>query len=116
MGSHPFTISGQLDRARRDLELFLLQHRLEPALLRRGRRAIAERGILSERLGREYFEGLYAESKDPWDFETSEYERNKYARTLAVLGEHTFREPSKRARPSGSLRVAGGPVRRSSRR
>jgi predicted TPR repeat methyltransferase len=46
---------------------------------------------LSGRLGREYFEGLYAESGDPWDFETSEYERNKYATTLDVLGERTFR-------------------------
>jgi predicted TPR repeat methyltransferase len=46
---------------------------------------------LNERLGREYFEGLYAESKDPWNFEASEYEQNKYARTLAVLGERTFR-------------------------
>jgi alkylation response protein AidB-like acyl-CoA dehydrogenase len=44
VGSHPFAVSGQLDRARRDLELFLLQHRLEPALTRRGRRAIAESG------------------------------------------------------------------------
>jgi predicted TPR repeat methyltransferase len=46
---------------------------------------------LNKRLGREYFEGLYAESGDPWDFETSEYEQNKYARTLAVLGGRTFR-------------------------
>jgi predicted TPR repeat methyltransferase len=46
---------------------------------------------LNERLGREYFEGLYAESKDPWNFEASEYEQNKYARTLAELGERTFR-------------------------
>ena len=46
---------------------------------------------MNERLGREYFEGLYAESKDPWNFEASEYEQNKYARTLAVLGERTFR-------------------------
>jgi predicted TPR repeat methyltransferase len=45
---------------------------------------------LNERLGREYFEGLYAESDDPWNFEASEYEQNKYARTLAVLGERTF--------------------------
>jgi alkylation response protein AidB-like acyl-CoA dehydrogenase len=44
VGSHPFAVAGPLDRARRDLELFLLQHRLEPALLRRGRRAITERG------------------------------------------------------------------------
>ncbi len=42
------------------------------------------------RLGREYFEGLYAASGDPWDFETSEYERNKYERTLEVLGERQF--------------------------
>jgi predicted TPR repeat methyltransferase len=46
---------------------------------------------VSERLGREYFEGLYAESGDPWDFGTSDYEQNKYATTLAVLGERTFR-------------------------
>ena len=45
---------------------------------------------MTERLGREYFEGLYAESEDPWNFEASEYEQNKYARTLAVLGERTF--------------------------
>ncbi len=46
---------------------------------------------MNERLGREYFEGLYAESDDPWNFETSEYERTKYARTLTVLGERRFR-------------------------
>ena len=42
-GSHPFATSGPLDRARRDLELFLLQHRLEPALVRAGRQAIQTR-------------------------------------------------------------------------
>jgi predicted TPR repeat methyltransferase len=45
---------------------------------------------LNERLGREYFEELYAESEDPWSFETSEYERNKYVRTISVLGERRF--------------------------
>ena len=45
-GSHPFATAGPLDRARRDLELFLLQHRLEPALVRTGHQAIAERGSL----------------------------------------------------------------------
>jgi alkylation response protein AidB-like acyl-CoA dehydrogenase len=39
-GSHPFAVASPLDRARRDLELFLLQHRLDPALARAGRRAI----------------------------------------------------------------------------
>lgn len=42
-GSHPFAAPSPLDRARRDLELFLLQHRLEPALVRQGRLAITER-------------------------------------------------------------------------
>jgi alkylation response protein AidB-like acyl-CoA dehydrogenase len=42
-GSHPFAVASPLDRARRDLELFLLQHRLEPALARAGREEITER-------------------------------------------------------------------------
>jgi len=46
-GSRPFAVADPLDRARRDLELFLLQHRLEPALARAGRRAITERGSRS---------------------------------------------------------------------
>jgi predicted TPR repeat methyltransferase len=45
---------------------------------------------LNERLGREYFEELYAESEDPWSFETSEYERSKYERTISVLGARRF--------------------------
>jgi alkylation response protein AidB-like acyl-CoA dehydrogenase len=40
VGSHPFATASALDRARRDLELFLLQHRLEPALAQVGKRAI----------------------------------------------------------------------------
>jgi len=43
VGSHPFAVAGDLDRARRDLELLLLQHRLEPALARAGRQAIRDR-------------------------------------------------------------------------
>ena len=39
-GSHPFATGGRLDRARRDLELFLLQHRLDPALAAAGERAL----------------------------------------------------------------------------
>ena len=33
----------------------------------------------------EYFEKVYAENDDPWDFTTSEYEAEKYAATLAAL-------------------------------
>jgi hypothetical protein len=42
-GSHPFVTAGPLDRARRDLETFLLQHRLDPLLARLGA-ARLERG------------------------------------------------------------------------
>jgi alkylation response protein AidB-like acyl-CoA dehydrogenase len=35
-GSHPFVTGGKLDRARRDLETFLLQHRLDPLLAKLG--------------------------------------------------------------------------------
>lgn len=42
------------------------------------------------RLPRDYFEGLYGASDDPWDFATSGYEREKYGRTLAALGGRRF--------------------------
>ena len=39
-GSRPFAIAAPLDRARRDLEVFLLQHRLDGPLARFGLTAI----------------------------------------------------------------------------
>jgi SAM-dependent methyltransferase len=42
------------------------------------------------RVGREFFEDLYARSEDPWEFATSDYEREKYADTLAALGDERF--------------------------
>ena len=41
-GSRPFACAQTLDRARRDLELFLLQHRLGPMLARAGQAALDE--------------------------------------------------------------------------
>jgi len=38
----------------------------------------------------EYFEALYARDGDPWKFATSDYEREKYARTLAALPEAQY--------------------------
>jgi hypothetical protein len=40
-GSQPFVTGGRLDRARRDLETFLLQHRLDPLLTRLGAETLA---------------------------------------------------------------------------
>lgn len=42
-GSGPFARAEALDRARRDLEVFLLQHRLDPMLARAGSAALAQR-------------------------------------------------------------------------
>ena len=45
---------------------------------------------MRDRLDREYFEDLYEKSRDPWNFESSEYERAKYARTLEALADRRF--------------------------
>ena len=42
-GSRPFATGTALDRARRDFELFVLQHRLDPLVARLGRRTIEAR-------------------------------------------------------------------------
>lgn len=42
-GSRPFALAGPLDRARRDLDVFLLQHRLDPLVSRRGAAALEAR-------------------------------------------------------------------------
>jgi alkylation response protein AidB-like acyl-CoA dehydrogenase len=47
-GSRPFARAQALDRARRDLELFLLQHRLDPLLARAGRLALDELAATGE--------------------------------------------------------------------
>jgi len=43
-GSRPLATGGALSRGRRDLDLFLLQHRLEPLLARHGANALVPRG------------------------------------------------------------------------
>jgi cyclopropane fatty-acyl-phospholipid synthase-like methyltransferase len=37
-----------------------------------------------------FFDELYAANPDPWGFETSDYEREKYDATLALLGNERF--------------------------
>lgn len=37
-----------------------------------------------------YFDEIYAASDDPWNFETSEYEREKYQTTLASLPKERY--------------------------
>ncbi len=45
---------------------------------------------MTDSLQPEYFDDVYARNRDPWQFETSEYERAKYADTLAALGRARY--------------------------
>lgn len=45
----------------------------------------------TESLGEDYFAKIYAEKSDPWGFATSEYEAEKYARTMASLPRDRYR-------------------------
>lgn len=38
----------------------------------------------------DHFRRIYAAGPDPWHFETSAYEQEKYRTTLAMLGDHRF--------------------------
>lgn len=39
----------------------------------------------------QYFQNMYAASNDPWDFETSAFERRKYALTVGTLTKECYR-------------------------
>jgi SAM-dependent methyltransferase len=41
-------------------------------------------------LSADYFEGLYGADSDPWKFASSDYEREKYAHTLAALPQPRY--------------------------
>lgn len=45
---------------------------------------------MTETLGATYFEEIYAANDDPWAFASSSYEREKYASTIALLGERRY--------------------------
>jgi predicted TPR repeat methyltransferase len=45
---------------------------------------------VTERLGPGFFDDLYARDPDPWGFETSTYEAQKYDATIAALDGRTF--------------------------
>ncbi len=45
---------------------------------------------MRSRLGAAFFDDLYARDADPWDFETSRYEAEKYVQTIAALDGRRF--------------------------
>ncbi|MEH2243466.1 class I SAM-dependent DNA methyltransferase [Nostoc sp.] len=47
--------------------------------------------LQSDSLPPSYFDQIYSENPDPWKFETSVYEANKYAATIAALPKERYR-------------------------
>lgn len=45
----------------------------------------------TESLDEAYFDQIYSTTDDPWGFETREYEREKYVRTIASLPQERYR-------------------------
>jgi SAM-dependent methyltransferase len=41
-------------------------------------------------LGADYFEGIFQSDEDPWDLASSDYERRKFERTIAVLQDRRY--------------------------
>lgn len=46
---------------------------------------------MKDSLPTDYFDRLYQENEDPWNFERSDYERDKYAATLTALPNEYYR-------------------------
>ncbi|HSJ77872.1 MAG TPA: SAM-dependent methyltransferase [Erythrobacter sp.] len=44
----------------------------------------------SRSLGADYFEGIFTSDEDPWGLATSDYERRKFDRTIAVLQDRRY--------------------------
>ncbi|MGY3052578.1 cyclopropane fatty-acyl-phospholipid synthase-like methyltransferase [Pedobacter sp. UYEF25] len=45
----------------------------------------------SNSLGSSYFDKVYEENSDPWNFEKSEYEREKYSKTIESLSKEKYK-------------------------
>ena len=85
-GSRALIGASALDRARRDLDLFLLQHRLDPKIAKLGdRRRSTRRRRERDRRRSSASSVSTRQSPDPWGYRTSDYEQQKYAATLAAL-------------------------------
>ncbi len=104
VGAHGLLQPFRFERIVRDLTMYLRQPVADYTLATVGRRAIkktarrtegAAGGFWSdtpttESLPPRYFERIYARHQDPWAFETSSYESEKYAATLAALPRNRY--------------------------
>lgn len=64
----------------------------------------------AESLTPDYFEDMFRDNPDPWSFETSDYEKAKYARTVAALGSGRFNSGFEIGCANGVLTVQLAPL------
>ena len=101
-GSRPAATGAPLDRAARDLRLFLLQHRLEPILARTGAAALEDAAMTT-------FEARYRADPDPWRTLTDPYELAEARRALAACGPGPFASACELGAGLGVLAAALAP-------
>lgn len=104
VGARGLLQPSRFERMLRDLTMYLRQPGPDHALAQIGRDSIAKSRLGQENLSHgvwrggkpaqslrpEYFDRIYEESPDPWNFEHSEYEANKYRETLDCLPRQLY--------------------------
>ena len=105
VGAHGLLQPHRFERVLRDLTMYLRQPAPDYALATIGRTSIDKThrrsngtqwgfwtgGAPIESLPPRYFQNIYQRRRDPWGFETSEYERDKYGITLESLPRERYR-------------------------
>ncbi len=104
VGAHGLLQPQRFERILRDLTMYLRQPAPDQALKAVGHSSLAKASWriegaaggfwsemrIKESLPPRYFERIYARKQDPWDFETSDYERDKYDITLDALPRERY--------------------------
>ena len=105
VGAHGLLQPARFERVIRDLMMYLRQPAPDATLAAVGRSSLEKShkradggtagfwsdGGMEESLPAKYFERIYAHNRDPWNFESSDYEKTKYAATLASLPRERYR-------------------------
>ena len=104
VGAHGLLQPSRFERIIRDLTMYLRQPAPDQALADVGRASLRKTNLRADGAGNgmwrgprnegslppAYFRQIYERSRDPWNFETSEYESGKYAVTLASLPQERY--------------------------
>ena len=105
VGAHGLLQPARFERVIRDLMMYLRQPAPDATVAAVGRASLDKSHRFEnagsarfwsdpeeeESLSAKYFEGIYARDRDPWKFESSEYEKGKYEATLASLPRSRYR-------------------------